>query len=338
MAIQDQLSQQHCEQMPVFLELARRLTARFPCLTTPDAPGEHGAWSDGPLDGETNEPIYGLGVSTDLMDIVVPFVVETAKDLRLVVFDEQSGVVFLPDGTRIPNSPPPAPKSASPDLDNLLVSRPQFARILRGGLRDLMNANGYQDFDAFQMFTRDHPLFSEVVQLSAGSERARYDVGLTWTIKPRLPDELLGRLEQRNLSYTEFALNLWVLTGAKLFNRKFPLEFQPLRSQYDYKVFWVAKSVSHLNETIRNSIAPTIREKILPLVEGLSSHDAIDRMAYPVRGRPSPICTEGHALILSWLAGRTDLQERAKYLKENTTGFLTTKVDEYLEVLEGTPR
>ena len=88
-------------QNPKFIELARRLTARFPCITTPEADaldeGE-AAWTEGPLDGITDEAIYGLGVNIDRLDDVRPFVIETALALGLSVEDEQAGEYFLANG------------------------------------------------------------------------------------------------------------------------------------------------------------------------------------------------------------------------------------------------
>jgi len=80
-------------QNPGFLVLAGRLVARYPCITTdPD-----GVWSDGPLDGKTEERAYVLGIS-DRHAEVVAFVVECAGKLGLTVFDMQAGCAWLPSG------------------------------------------------------------------------------------------------------------------------------------------------------------------------------------------------------------------------------------------------
>lgn len=80
-------------QNPGFLVLAGRLVARYPCITTdPD-----GVWSDGPLDGKTEERAYVLGIS-DRHAQVVAFVVECAGKLGLTVFDMQAGCAWLPSG------------------------------------------------------------------------------------------------------------------------------------------------------------------------------------------------------------------------------------------------
>jgi hypothetical protein len=88
-------------QNPKFLEFAKRLTARYPCVTAPaDAPhASMAAWIDGPLDGITDEAVYGIGLEIDLIDEVRPFVISTAIALGLCVEDEQAGEYFLANGS-----------------------------------------------------------------------------------------------------------------------------------------------------------------------------------------------------------------------------------------------
>ncbi|MDC8015316.1 hypothetical protein [Tahibacter soli] len=88
-------------QNPKFLEFARRLTARYPCITTPDEDLPEGAelvWTDGPLDGITDEAVYGIGIDTDTLVDVRPFVITTALSLGLNVEDDQAGEYFLANG------------------------------------------------------------------------------------------------------------------------------------------------------------------------------------------------------------------------------------------------
>src|SRR5687768_10516130 len=85
-------------QNPKFVDLARRLTGRFPCIASREAedmPESELAWSDGPLDGKTNKAVYGIGLLLQRIDEVYPFVVEQARTLGLNVADLQSGAIFL---------------------------------------------------------------------------------------------------------------------------------------------------------------------------------------------------------------------------------------------------
>ena len=67
-------------QNPKFIEFARRLTACYPDLSSPEArllPVEEQAWSDGPMNGETKERVYGIGIATgNKFGEVRPFVLQ----------------------------------------------------------------------------------------------------------------------------------------------------------------------------------------------------------------------------------------------------------------------
>jgi hypothetical protein len=80
-------------QNPGFIVLAGRLKARYPCITRdPDS-----VWSDGPLDGKTDERAYVLGIR-GRHEEVVDHIVKSAAKLGLTVFDMQSGIAYLPSG------------------------------------------------------------------------------------------------------------------------------------------------------------------------------------------------------------------------------------------------
>jgi len=89
-------------QNPKFIEFARRLTARYPDLSSPEArllPVEELAWSDGPMNGETKAMVYGIGIATgNKFEEVHPFVLATARALGLCVADEQAGQYHYPNG------------------------------------------------------------------------------------------------------------------------------------------------------------------------------------------------------------------------------------------------
>jgi hypothetical protein len=89
---------------PEFPALAGQLTARYPCICSPEmeeVAEEEWAWSDGPLDGDSETAVYGIGINHDRTDEVVPFVISTARALGLNVLDEQRGICFMKDGTVI---------------------------------------------------------------------------------------------------------------------------------------------------------------------------------------------------------------------------------------------
>lgn len=86
---------------PRFRELARRLTARHPCISAPESDEldeSELAWSDGPLDGRCDTAVYGIGLASGRLDEVLPFVRDTARELGLSVYDDQDGKAHLANG------------------------------------------------------------------------------------------------------------------------------------------------------------------------------------------------------------------------------------------------
>lgn len=81
----------------VFHQLIDRLTERYPCLCDlTDDEVDDGAWSDGPLRNNATHAITILGIASPQVEEVQPFVVRTANELGLVVFDEQLGGIYRP--------------------------------------------------------------------------------------------------------------------------------------------------------------------------------------------------------------------------------------------------
>jgi hypothetical protein len=74
--------------------LCRQLTARYPCLTEhPDSP-----WSDGPLINNFGDKLATIGIITERISEVLPFVIETATAMGLTVFDAGDERIHRPRG------------------------------------------------------------------------------------------------------------------------------------------------------------------------------------------------------------------------------------------------
>jgi hypothetical protein len=79
----------------VFQELHDRLTARYPCMcAVPDDQVDDTVWSDGPLINNFGHRAAVLGMSYSRVEEVLPFLVETANALGLVVFDWTTESVY----------------------------------------------------------------------------------------------------------------------------------------------------------------------------------------------------------------------------------------------------
>nr|WP_315234733.1 hypothetical protein [uncultured Albidiferax sp.] len=80
---------------PKYVELARRLTASYPSSTDLIADTSDEVWSDGPVDGLSSGPLWGVGILTQHAYVVAPFVIEQAAALGLIVLDRQLGRVHV---------------------------------------------------------------------------------------------------------------------------------------------------------------------------------------------------------------------------------------------------
>jgi len=78
-------------------------------------------WRGEEPDGDSNEAVYSLGLTTALLEKERPFAIEAAKAIGLCVADDLAGEVFLPDGTRLsadePRHPAAPDRSATPRPD-----------------------------------------------------------------------------------------------------------------------------------------------------------------------------------------------------------------------------
>jgi hypothetical protein len=81
----------------VFAELLARLTRRYPCICDlPDEQVDDGVWSDGPLRNNLGHRASVLGMVYSRVDEVLPFLIEQANSLGMVVFDWATGMIHRP--------------------------------------------------------------------------------------------------------------------------------------------------------------------------------------------------------------------------------------------------
>lgn len=188
--IHTQLSAQKTAQNPKFIELAKRLTARHPCITTLDDEDPDAVWSDGPLNGKTARAVYGIGVQTDFVSAVVPFVVETAKALGLMVYDMQAGEAHLPDGSvlTLPGQSPVV--FAKPTPSETLESRRQVFQLLQDGLRPVMEAHGFKFAKSNTRFGKKYKQCKHYIALDADSSGPPYQFGLQIYIEPKYDEDM----------------------------------------------------------------------------------------------------------------------------------------------------
>ncbi|MEP7300029.1 MAG: hypothetical protein ABI699_00755 [Caldimonas sp.] len=182
------LTGQDGSQNPKFLELAKRLTARYPCLTTV-GDDEESVWSDGPLDGRTDEPIYGIGVQSGSASAVIPFVADAAGALGLTVYDMQAGTVHLPGGKvlALPGALPASAPLAAPGDNSALSSKAQVGELLIEGLRPLMESRGFRVGKGGTPFKRKRTDCQLAIGYSMSDHRPTYVVAVVPIVELEYP-------------------------------------------------------------------------------------------------------------------------------------------------------
>ncbi|MBS1159756.1 MAG: hypothetical protein H6R15_2175 [Proteobacteria bacterium] len=172
-------------QNPLFQMLAKRLTARFPCIMELEEDDPRMAWTDGPLNGITQEATYGIGILTDKIDEVQPFVVETATTLGLVVMDDQQGEVYLPGGTVLNSAGARPGKHLGMELAGNL-SAALVERTLQDAMYPLLLAAGFEEIKALGGWWRTLDQGAQSLRLNimeSSSESVTFDVEVTVTNK-----------------------------------------------------------------------------------------------------------------------------------------------------------
>ena len=83
----------------VFRRFLKQVTARYPCMSEfSEERIDDAVWSSGPLRRNLGHRAIPLNISYPRVDEVVPFLITTANELGLFLFDSQTGWIHRPDG------------------------------------------------------------------------------------------------------------------------------------------------------------------------------------------------------------------------------------------------
>jgi hypothetical protein len=87
----DGLIEQQGPRPHLFQALHDRLTAKYPCIDSlSDDEIDDAVWSDGPLINNFGHCAAVLGLSFSRVEEALPFLIQTSKEMGLVVFDWQT--------------------------------------------------------------------------------------------------------------------------------------------------------------------------------------------------------------------------------------------------------
>jgi hypothetical protein len=186
--IHARLSKERRPQNPKFIDFAKRLTERYPCITTLDDDDPEAVWSDGPLDGKTETPVYGVGVSTSHLDAVVPFVAATARDLGLMVYDTQAGEVHLPSGRVLTMPGRSSVRFSAQDNGDLeqLDNKAQVLQIIQERLRPMMESFGFKALRIHASFKRQHMECEQTLSFGVTEGHPCFSLTVHFKVKPVL--------------------------------------------------------------------------------------------------------------------------------------------------------
>jgi hypothetical protein len=172
-----------------FRRFVSKLTRRYPDITSPEAqdmPEEELAWIDGPLNGNTADAVYNLGVGLDRLEEVRPFVIKAARDCGLGVRDDQAGEIYLSikrafnaRGT-MQEAGLPAREAGVPDRLQLLeIASDRLAPVFaRHGFRRSTRPDEGDAYDATRFFRQDFPLGFHLLRLKTFADEGRTNVEL----------------------------------------------------------------------------------------------------------------------------------------------------------------
>jgi hypothetical protein len=83
---------------PTLIEFHNKLTAKYPCLCSyaDDEDDSESPWADGPLIDNFANEMGMVAIVWSRADEVAPFVINTALELGITVFDLQEGRIYRP--------------------------------------------------------------------------------------------------------------------------------------------------------------------------------------------------------------------------------------------------
>jgi len=327
-------------QNPKFVALAKRLTERYPCITSRQAeemPESELAWSDGPLDGKTANAVYGVGVRVALLGEVRPFVVDQAKLLGLNVFDPQAGEVFLANGKvlRVPfSSSVPAPEK---DYDDVPTGR-DLERTVFERLVPFLNKHGYKarktdrsfkqafpgGWHSIRVFALDSwPLYSEFMIAVHSRFDAVTDLSVSIDDPDTSPENARGR------TTTALGMQKW-LGASELLHGGGSTSLQ-------YKITSHAQIGMAMEHLFSN-----IEARLLPLLERYKTLEGLDALVNPVPVTDSPFFTmyevaDKH-IITAYLARNPRLESLCEmFMAKSRDQRKRISLLKYVEYVRGHP-
>lgn len=169
---------------PKLLAFANRLTERLSGSSASAAT----LWPEGPPTGHSGTAVVSLPVPPATQAIVGPVLLEAARDLGLVVFDEQAGQVHLPGG-RLLTLRAPGPQAETPVRAEALRSKQQVQSLCLQALEPGMSAAGFRTIRSQSTFARSAPMGTAQAVLDVTDYApVQFDIGFNLSLRPAWPE------------------------------------------------------------------------------------------------------------------------------------------------------
>jgi hypothetical protein len=321
-AIRTHLQREGAAPSPRFALLAARLTARHPDIDADDDDdADPGVWTDGPLAANGRGPVFGIGIQAHAAAAVVPFVVATARALGLVVLDEESGLVFLPDGRVLGQRP--APEAPPPPPDRALT-RADVLQALHQALGPRLAAAGFVPEEDEYDYQLAMPAARALVKFECESRspQHRVSVCLRLVMPGTQPLALLQLLAPHRIGFGVLDHEPAAAAG---------LVWPGASPAYGAGSFIeTAAELQSLCEHWQRRLDGAL----LPLVERCRSLRGLEQV---LREQPTCFGPQQASLALAAAFGRTDLAALARQLDARTTHQWHDSTRDWLAFLQAAP-
>ena len=319
-----ELGQTQPGQNQKFVLLARRLMNRYPSLETDgdeEIPQSEWAWSEGLVDGKTNNAAYGIALNTGLLSEVQPFVVKEANALGLCVMDEQAGAVYLADGKALTILRPATSRSAPAENYEDVPKTRVLGELVFERLVPLLSQYGYRAKKSNRSFKCTfpngwHEIFVRT-DIDRWPLRAEFDIVSRSRIHP--VSDLIAAVAMPELR-PEDVKDLYTMIARQYTWMDEESGGFISRGNKEYLVH------SHSEvDVVMQHLVMKLQTRLLPNLEKCKTIKGLDEMLNPEFGSSSPFGQKQGGLeriITAYLAGNPDLNKlsEAIYLAVQKSG------------------
>jgi hypothetical protein len=284
--IHTRLSAERTGQNPKFIELTRRLTERYPCVTS--LQDEDAAWSDGPLDGRTDTPVYSLGVQPGMLDEVVPFVAAAAAALGLVVYDMQAAQVHLPGGSVLTLAGKAAVDFGPRGDSELLDSKSRSVQLLVEALNPRLQSLGFRAVAKSASFKRRSKEVEQVLSFDVEESFRSCLIEFFFAAKPIYSEPLREIADQH--AWSGYMLNMEHAAeraGVKRFGDQPQANGRSRLGSVQALRGWAL------------ALEDFIVRAVIPVADQCRTIEGLDRLVNPQAGAESPFFQYPNVLILA---------------------------------------